>query len=259
MPKVEYTTSKGLVQSTGSGYKIDGFEMIPNDIATTLFGLHPIWVQNFGGAALAAGTHTTDTHMLDALTPTLTLYKMSRALERVAKQGSAVTATQAGQIFGITSNAGDTLSMTGVATSTTQFFPTAKKVRIVSGLTQANVALTSQNDLASDQDMVLILFNNYTIEDGHNLNIEFHADNEHLAAANEIICSGDGTDIFTRQAATTDGHQHMIITATGTAAADTIILPGSFLYLNPGADTDEMAIKGVFRTSGGTIAVTYSN
>jgi len=256
MPKVLYTVGKGLVQEAGSGYSIDGFEMITNDIATTLFGLHPIWVQNFGGAALAAGTHTTDTHMIDQLTPTLTLYKMSRALERVAKQGRAVTANQAGQIFGdVTPVAGSLLSMTGVVTGTTQFAPGAKSVRTVSGNTAANCVLTSQADLEGDQDMVLILFNNYSIDNGVHLDVETHGNNEHLAAACEVIVSGDGDDIFTRQAPTTDGHQNIILTATG----DTTILPGSFLYLNPGAAADELAIKGCIRTSGGTIAVTFAS
>ena len=55
-------------------------------------GLNPTWIQNFGGATLAAGDHTTDTHMLDVLTPTNTLFRMSLALARIAKQGSRIAA-----------------------------------------------------------------------------------------------------------------------------------------------------------------------
>ena len=219
-----------------------------------MLGLNPTWIQNFGGATLAAGTHTTDVHMLDVLTPTNTLFKMSLALARFAKQGSAVTAAQAEQIFGITSNAGALLSMTGVATGTTAFIPTAKMVRTISGTTTANVALTGQGDLASDQDMGLILFNDYVIENGHNLDVETNAANEHKASACEVICSGNNDNIFTRQTATSDGDQNIILTATG----DTTILAGSYIYLNPGADTDELTIKGCIRTSGGTVAVTFA-
>jgi hypothetical protein len=192
--------------------------------------------------------------MLDVLTPTNTLFKMSLALGRLARQGTAVTAAQAEQIFGLTSVNGKLLDMTDIATGTTEFIPPAKSVITVSGRTAANVALTGQGDLASDQDMALILFNDYVIENGHNLDVETHANNEHLAAACEFIVSGNNTNVFDRQGATTDGHQNIILTATG----DTTILPGSFIYLNPGADTDELTIKGCLRTTGGTIAVTYA-
>ena len=235
-----------------------GVDLVPNDIATTALGLNPTWIQNFGGAVLAAGDHTTDTHMLDVLTPTNTLFKMSLALARFAKQGSVVTAAQAEQIFGLTSSVGTLLNMTGVATGTTAFIPTAKTVKTISGTTAANVALTGQGDLASDQDMALILFNDYVIEHGHNLDVETHTNNEHHAASNEFITSGDNDNIFTRNTVVGGAHQNIILTATGTASADTTILAGSYIFLNPGADTDELTVKGCIRTSGGTVAVTYA-
>ena len=101
----------------------------------------------------------------------------------------------------------------------------------------------------------MILFNNYTLEAGHVLDIETHADNEHLAASCEFIVSGAGTDIMTRQSATSNGHQNIILTASG---VDTVILPGSYIYLNAGADADELAIKGCIRSTGGTVAITYA-
>ena len=58
---------------------VNGIDLTPNDIGTTMLGLNPTWIQNFGGATLAAGDHTTDTHMLDVLTPTNTLFNMSLA------------------------------------------------------------------------------------------------------------------------------------------------------------------------------------
>ena len=216
-------------------------------------GLNPTWIQNFGGATLAAGDHTTDTHMLDVLTPTNTLFRMSLALARIAKQGTIVTAAQAKQIFGLAANDGTLINMSNVATGTTNVYAT-KKIFTLSGTSTANVSLTGQGDLASDQDMTMILFNDYTLEDSHVLDIETHTNNEHLAAACEFVVSGAGTNVMDRQGATTDGHQNIILTAS----SDTKILAGSFIFLNPGADGDELTIKGCIRSTGGTIAVTYA-
>ena len=235
---------------------VNGIDLTPNDIGTTLLGLNPTWIQNFGGATLAAGDHTTDVHMLDVLTPTNTLFNMALALKKVAAQGSVVTAAQATQIFGGTGVVGTLQDMTGITAVTTNLIPAAQSVKTVSGTTAANLTLNdSATDLASDQDMAMIIFNDYILEAGHVLKICTHANNEHKASACEFIVSGAGTDVMDRQGATTDGHQDIILTASG---ADTTVLAGSFIYLNPGADSDELTIKGCFRTSGGTVAVTYA-
>ena len=235
---------------------VNGIDLTPNDIGTTLLGLNPTWIQNFGGATLAAGDHTTDVHMLDVLTPTNTLFNMALALKKVAAQGSVVTAAQATQIFGGTGVVGTLQDMTGITAVTTNLIPPTQSVKTVSGTTAANLTLNdSATDLASDQDMAMIVFNDYIIEAGHVLKICTHANNEHKASANEFIVSGAGTDVMDRQGATTDGHQDIILTASG---ADTTILAGSYIYLNAGADSDELTIKGCFRTSGGTVAVTYA-
>jgi len=235
---------------------VNGIDLTPNDIGTTLLGLNPTWIQNFGGATLAAGDHTTDVHMLDVLTPTNTLFNMALALKKVAAQGSVVTAAQATQIFGGTGVVGTLQDMTGITAVTTNLIPPTQSVKTVSGTTAANLTLNdSATDLASDQDMAMIVFNDYIIEAGHVLKICTHANNEHKASANEFIVSGAGTDVMDRQGATTDAHQDIILTASG---ADTTVLAGSFIYLNAGADSDELTIKGCFRTSGGTVAVTYA-
>ena len=167
---------------------VNGIDLTPNDIGTTMLGLNPTWIQNFGGATLAAGDHTTDTHMLDVLTPTNTLFNMSLALKKVASQGSVVTAAQATQIFGGTGVVGTLQSMTGVTDVTTNLIPAAQSVKTVSGTTAANLTLNdSATDLASDQDMAMILFNDYILEAGHVLKICTHANNEHKASANEFI------------------------------------------------------------------------
>jgi hypothetical protein len=241
---------------TGDDLIVNGINLTPNNIGTSLLGLNPTWIQNFGGATLAAGDHTTDVHMLDVLTPTNTLFNMSLALKKVASQGSAVTAAQAGQIFGGTGVLGSVQDMTGITAVTTNLIPAAQSVKTVSGVTAANLTLNdSATDLASDQDMAMILFNDYIIEAGHVLKICTHANNEHKASACEFIVSGAGTDVMDRMGATSDGHQDIILTASG---ADTTVLAGSYIYLNPGADSDELTIKGCFRTSGGTVAVTYA-
>ena len=76
-----------------------------------------------------------------------------------------------------------------------------------------------------------------------------------LRASCEFACSGAGTDVMTRQGQSTDEHRDIVLTASG---ADTTILPGSYIYLQAGADADELAVKGCIRTTGGTIAVTYA-
>ena len=120
---IEIAAIKGVEQGnntlTGNDFTVNGINLTPNNIGTTLLGLNPTWIQNFGGATLAAGDHTTDTHMLDVLTPTNTLFKMALALKKVASQGSAVSAAQAGQIFGGTGVAGSLQSMTSAAVSYT--------------------------------------------------------------------------------------------------------------------------------------------
>jgi len=233
-----------------------GVALAPNGIATTGLGLNPTWNLNFGGATLAAGDQTNDTAMLDVLTPVNTLLRMALALKGVASSGQAVTSAQAHQIFGGTGVAGALIPMTGVTAVTTNWIPATQTVNTISGTTAANLTLNdSATDLASDNDQSMILFNDYVIESGHVVTIGTHTNNEHKASACEFVVSGAGTDVMDRQSATSDGHQNIILTASG---ADTTILAGSYIYLRAGADADELTIKGCIRTSGGTIAVTYA-
>ena len=88
---------------------------------------------------------------------------MSLALARFAKQGTAVTAAQAKQIFGVDSNAGALIPMTGVTATDTNFVPATLTVNTISGTTAANLTLDdSATDLASANDQSLILFNDYS-------------------------------------------------------------------------------------------------
>jgi len=234
-----------------------GIDLTPNDIATTLLGLNPTWRLNFGGATLAAGSNTTDLHLIDVLTPVNTLFKLSLALKKVASQGTAVTAAQAGQIFGATSNAGANIAL-GSATTATNIVPATLTVNTLTGNFGTTLVLdNSGTDLASDLDQSLIVFSGGNVFTASQvLTIGMHPDNEHLAASTEFVCTGAGTDVLTRQGATTDGHQDIVLTTSG---ADTTILAGSYIYMQAGADGDELAIKGCIRTTGGTITVTYAN
>ena len=219
-------------------------------------GLNPTWNLNFGGSALQAADNAASASTLDVLTPVNTMFRLSLALARFAKQGTAVTAAQAKQIFGVTSNAGALIDMSS-ATTATNIVPATLTVNTVSGTTAANLALNdSATDLESANDQSLIIFNDYTIENSHTLTIGMNAANEMDAESCEFIVSDTAAlNNFEREAATTDLHQDVIFTATG----DTKILPGSFMYFHAGNNTDVMTIKGCLRTTGGTIAITYAN
>ena len=61
-------------------FTVNGLDLTPNQIGTTLLGLNPTWRLNFGGATLAAGSNTTDLHLIDKLTPVNTLFKLALSL-----------------------------------------------------------------------------------------------------------------------------------------------------------------------------------
>ena len=251
------TTFSGNTILSGTSNVANGVDLTPNDVATTALGLNPTWRLNFGGATLAAGANTTDVHLIDVLTPMNTLLRMSLALQKVASQGTAVTAAQAGQIFGATSTVGAVIDMTGVTAVTTNFVPATLKVNTITGTTAANITMNdSATDLAADLDQSLILFNNYVIEDTHVVNIGLHANNKLLAASNEVVTSAvTATDQLTRPTAASNSDTNITLTVSG---GDTTILPGSFLYLQAGAASNSMALKGCIRTTGGIITAAYT-
>lgn len=254
MPKIEVSDNKGLIQKTGTGYSVYGVDLAPNDILTTVLGLQPTWRLNFGGAALAAASNTGDDHLLDVLTPVNTLLRMSLALSKVASQGTAITANQAEQIFGATANAGTIQDMTGVTAISTNLIPATLTPITITGRTAANLTLNaSATDLASNDDQVVLVFNDYIIENSHFLKITLHTNNGLHAASCEAVTTGNGTNVLTRATAASDDDVVIILTATG----DTTILPGSFIYLQAGNNTDDMNLKMCLRVSGGTIAPTF--
>jgi|TARA_R110002049_G_scaffold98840_4_gene240724 hypothetical protein len=236
-----------------SNFGLDSSICVPECLT---LGLNPTWNLNFGGSALQAADNAASASTLDVLTPVNSMFRLSLALARFAKQGTAVTAAQAKQIFGVTSNAGALIDMSSAVTST-NIVPATLTVNTVSGTTAANLALNdSATDLASANDQSLVIFNDYTIENTHTLTIGMNAANEMDAESCEFVVSDTaGLNNFEREAATTDLHQDVIFTASG----DTKILPGSFMYFHAGNNTDVMTIKTCLRTSGGTIAITTAN
>ena len=59
---IEIAAIKGVEQGnntlTGNDFTVNGINLTPNNIGTTLLGLNPTWIQNFGGATLAAGARS---------------------------------------------------------------------------------------------------------------------------------------------------------------------------------------------------------
>ena len=259
MPKVKYEKAKGLYQVGGAGYEINSIDLVPNDIATTLLGLNPTWRLNFGGATLAAGNNTSNTHILDVLTPVNTLFKLSQALEVVAAQPSGITAAQAGQIFGETANAGSVQDMTGAATSV-DVIPATETPITLRGRLDANLTLAdSSTDFGTKDDQAIIVFNDLILAHGVVFKICTHADSELLNTSSEVVVTGDGTSALTRVTVPSATDRDIILTATGTGSGDVTILAGSYLYMQAGNATDQVALKGCIRTSGGTIAVTFAS
>ena len=235
-----------------------GLDLTPNNVSTTLFGLNPTWNLNFGGATLSAGDIDGATEILDVLTPLNTLYKLHLALKGLALQGDVPTAAQATQVFGGTGVASSADISLATATTATNIIPATQKIQRLTGDFGSTLALNdSATDLASAGDRALILFTGNTFTASQALTIGLNANNEMDAESCEFAVSGDaGADTIDREAATTDLHQDVILTASG---ADTTIEAGSFIYLQASNNTDVMTIKAFLKTTGGTIAITTAN
>jgi hypothetical protein len=236
----------------------NGVDLTPNGVGTTLLGLNPTWNLNFGGATLSAGDVDGLTEKLDVLTPHNTLYKMHLALKGLATQADVPTAAQATQVFGGTGVASSADISLATATTATNIIPATQKIQRLSGDFASTLVLdNSATDLASQKDRALILFTGNTFTASQVLTIGMHTNNEFDAESCEFAVSGDaGEDTIDREAATTDGHQDIILTASGAA---TTIEAGSFIYFNAGNNSDVMTVKCFLKTSGGTIAITTAN
>jgi hypothetical protein len=258
MPKVVITDAKGLVQQTGTGVEIGGAVLSNQGLICGMLGLNPTWNLNFGGATLQAAGGGVAATTLDVLTPANTVLRQALALRQLAQQSSALTAAQASEIFGVTSNAGSADISLSTAVAATNIIPSTLKVQRVTGDLSASLTLNdSATDLESLGDQALILFTGNKIAASAVLTIGLHDNNEMDAESSEFFTTAtSATNILEREAATTDAHQDIILT---NSAAETTILAGSFIYLHAGNNTDVMSVKMCLLTSGGKIVITTAN
>ena len=231
-------------------------ESLKRDIAWGLGTQQPSgcaaqWNQNFGGH-LAGEPQAVST--LNVLTPATTALWLSKLVEPYASQADVVSAADAGTLLGGTGVVGVDVGI-GTTGSPGQTPTVDKRVSRLTGGISGTVVMTAGADMTTAGDETLILFTGNTFDTTGVLKLTLHGNNELDAESTEIWCSGDGTDVLTRQTAPTDNDQILILTDTG----DSTILAGSFIYLHAGNNTDVMSCKAVIRTSGGTVAVTYGN
>ena len=214
-------------------------------------GLHPQWNCNFGG--LLAGQDP-GTSAANLLTPGPVALNLSKMVEGIAKQSAVVSVADAAKIFGGTGVVGVDVAIGTTASPGTTPTVTQRVSRLTGGVS-GTVTMAAGADMTGAGDATLILFTGNTFASSGILKLTLAADNELQAASCEIWVTADGTDVLTRQTAASDDDQILILTDTG----DCTILAGSFIYLHADDASDDMQVKGVIRTSGGTIAVTYGN
>tara|TARA_R100000935_G_scaffold7634_2_gene16126 strand:- start:1146 stop:2003 length:858 start_codon:yes stop_codon:yes gene_type:complete len=229
---------------------LNGISMFNEAIGTTQLGLNPTWNLNFGGPTKDGLIATAST--LNLLTPPTQMLKLSLALEAAANQTAVVSAAQSSVVFGGTGVVGIDQALAAVALPTV----TLRTVRLTGGIT-SNIAFTAGADMTTAGDQCLFLFSgDNTMANTNTLTLTLNAANELDAESTEaFITTAAGKNHLEKEGAATDGNQTIILTATGA----TTILPGSFIYLHAGNNTDVMSAKICIRTSAGVVAVTYGS
>jgi len=236
----------------GAGTKINGGPDLYNDgIPCTQYGLMEQWNTNFGG--LLAGQDPA-TSAANLLTPGTTAFNLSRAVEAIAGASGVPSAANAATVFGGTGVLGvdvaiGTTGSPGVTPTVTQ------RISRLTGGVSGTVVMSAGADMTGAGDETLILFTGNTFASSGVLKLTLAADNELQAASFEMWVTAEGTNVLTRVTAASDDDQIIVLTDTG----DCTILAGSFIYLHADDASDDMQCKGVIRTSGGTIAVTFAN
>ena len=213
-------------------------------------GLSMPWVNNFGAGTAAADA----TSAAVPSTSNAVLYNLSLVLEHICERSEVVSEAEAESILG---NSSAPIGVDKSASDTTgDKLVNLTVCRLTGNVASSVVYANNASDLASAGDSALIVFKNNVVTASQTITIGMHTNNELDAESFEIVCTGAGDQILTRQAATTDDHQDIILTAS---AADTTILAGSYLYFRAGNNTDVMTVKGCIRTTGGTITVSTAN
>ena len=215
-----------------------------------LAGLHSQWNCNFGGL-LAGQDQSVST--LNVLTPGTVALNLAKQLESLSTQQDVVSVADAAKIFGGVGIIGADVAIgTSGAPGAT---PTVtQRVSRLTGGISGTVTMTTGADMTTAGDETLILFTENVFSNTGVLKLDLHADNGLDAESTEVFITADGTDVLTRVTVPTDGDTLITITDSG----DCTILAGSYIYLHAGNNTDVMSCKGVIRTSGGTVGVTFA-
>ena len=224
---------------------------IDSDIPFELQGLAKPWTSNFGGDQVA-GLATAAT-TANVLTEPIIALKCSRVLENIADATAVPSAAIAEKVFGGTGVLGvDVAIGTTAAPGVTPMVD--QRISRLTGDVAGTVVMTIAADMAADDTETLILFTGNTFSSTGILKLTLHGDRELDQESSEIFITADGTDAMTRVTPPSDLDDEIILTDTG----DCTILAGSYLYFHSHHATSVTACKGMIRTTGGTIAVTYS-
>ena len=222
---------------------------------TSRFGLNPIWAFNFGDTSVAASA--TEAGAKDTvLTPVGTLFNLSLALGKAATQVDELTAAESTELLGSSASASTSAAIAAGATSV--IMPDDLNITRVTGNVDSSLTLTaSATDYQANESFLMIFSGGNVFAASQFLKLTMHTDAELNAAGCEFVENATaGLNDMVRSAAATDADAIVILTAS---AAETTILPGSYIYGVAENNTDEVSLKGCIRTSGGTIAVTYAS
>jgi len=219
----------------------------------SLYGLNPIWAFNFGDPSVAASA--TEAGAKDTvLTPIGTLFNLSLALAKVASQSDELTVAQSTELLGSTASASTSAAIAAGATNV--IMPDNLNITRVTGNVGATLTLTASTiDYQANESFLMIFKGGNVFTASQVLTLTTHADAELNAAGTECIVSGAGTNNMTRSTVPTDADNLIILTASG---AETTIVEGSYIYGIVENNTDEVSLKMCIRTTGGTIAVTFT-
>ena len=248
-------TTSAAVTMTGTnvlsgGTTINGIT-IDSDIPFELQGLASPWTLNFGGDQIA-GLATAPT-TANVLTEPIIALKCSRVLEQIADASAVPSVAIAAKVFGGTGILGVDVAI-GTTASPGQTPMVDQRISRLTGNVSGTVVMSIAADMAADDTETLILFTGNTFASSGILKLTLHGDRELDAESSEVFVTADGTDAMSRATVPTDGDDEIVLTDTG----DCTILAGSYLYFHSHHATDVTAVKGCIRTTGGTIAVTYT-
>jgi hypothetical protein len=240
-------TTSAAVTLTGT---VNGFA-VDDDIPFEILGLAKPWTTNFGGDQIAGLGSAPIT--ANVLTEPLIALRASRALEGIANATAVPSAAIAAKVFGGTGILGVDVAI-GTTGAPGQTPTVDQRISRLTGDVSGTVVMTNGADMASEDSETLILFTGNTFASSGVLKLGLHDDRALDAQSCEVFVTADGTDAMARSTVATDNDTLIILTDTG----DCTILAGSYLYLHSHDDTDVTALKGMIRTTGGTIAVTFA-